>query len=290
MRSANAAVTTLLDSREPFVYADCYTFTLRDGTKLRYTNAQYAIDFIPYGEVNPARFEAKKVLIDGMKFKSSIGIDVDEQDCKMYVAPGQTINGVDFLTAVRRGVLDKAILYRERLYMSDWGQPVKGGVVMFIGRVSTLDPAGDTTVMMKVKSETVTLDENMPRNYFQMECKHTLFDGGCTLNKAAFAVAGLAGAGSTSIQINWASATADTYDLGTVTMESGANVGQKRTIRRSDGSSLLLVTPFEYPVAENDAFKAYPGCDLQYDTCLNKFSNQDNFRGFPYVPTPERAY
>lgn len=290
MRAASTAVINLLDSREPFVYADCFTFTLRGGTKLRYTNAQYPIVMTPTGEINPVTFSSKEVLVTGMSFKSTTGIEVDEQDCEILAQPGVTLGGVPFMSALRQGALDGATIFRERVYMPDWGQPITGQIVMFVGRVSIIDPGGDTKSFMKVKSETITLDEQMPRNYFQMQCKNTLYDVGCGLNKAAFATPGAVEAASTRITINWASATTDVYDLGTITMESGNNVGQKRTIRKSNGSSLVLVTPFEYDVSTGDVFKAYPGCDLRRETCLTRFSNGDNFRGFPYVPTPESAY
>lgn len=290
MRPAPADVITLLNSRLPFVYADCFTFTLSDGTKLRYTNAQQPLTFIPVGEINPVTFRSTEVLIEGMVLKSSLGIDVDEQDCEIFAYPSAEVDSQPFFQALRQGSFDGAILTRERVYMYDWGLPIQGSIVLFTGRVSTIDPGGDTRALMKVKSEMVVLDEEMPRNFFQMQCKNTLFDGACSLIKSSFATSGATEAGTTRLTINWSSATADYYDLGTITVEAGLNVGQSRTIRKSTGGSLVLVTPFEYDFADGDIFKAYPGCDLQRSTCAGKFSNEENFRGFPYVPNPETAY
>lgn len=290
MRSAPANVISLLDSGDPFVYADCFTITLRTGVKLRYTNAQEPLTFIPTGEINPVTFRSNQVLIEGIKFKSTDTLEADEQECTLTAYPTAILNEQPFLTAIRQGALDWATITRERVYMYDWGLPLQGGIVLFVGRVAEIDPGGDTRVTMKVKAETIVLEEPMPRNYWQMECKNSLFDQGCSLLKNFFAVAGSVEAGGDRLTINWSSATADYYDLGTITVESGANIGASRTIRKSNGSSLVLVTPFEYDFAVGDIFKAYPGCDLSRQTCKNKFNNEDNFRGFPYVPTPEVAY
>jgi len=289
MRSTSPAVITLLDSRDPFVFADCFTFTLTSGLKLRYTNAQQPITIIPSGEINPVIFYSNEVLVEGMVLKSSIGIDVDEQDLMVYAYPTAAIAGLPFMISVRQGVLDGGFITRERVYMYDWGQPIVGSMLLFTGRVAAIDPAGDTKISMKVKSETIVLDEDMPRNYFQMECKNTLFDQGCSLIKSSFAVSGSVGAGSTTISINWAGATLGTFDLGTITLEDGPNVGQSRTIRASTGSQIILVTPFEYTPLTGNIFKAFPGCNLSRTTCLNKFNNEVNFRGFPFVPPPETA-
>lgn len=290
MRSAPADVITLLNSGLPYVYADCFTFTLGDGTILRYTNAQRTVRIIPPGEGSPVNFLANSVLIEGMKMNSKRGLDVDEQDCSIFANIGMEVNGQPWMKALRIGVFDGATVRRDRAYAYNWGLPWQGAVTLFQGFVSTCDPVGGLRALMKVKSSLITLDQEMPRNFFQTGCMHTLFDSGCTLDKNAAAVAGTAEMGSTGLQIEWASATSGFYDLGTITFETGPNVGLSRTIRQSTGSALILVFPFENAPGVGDQFKAYPGCDLTRDTCENKFSNLNNFRGFPYVPPAATSY
>ena len=38
------------------------------------------------------------------------------------------------------------------------------------------------------------------------------------------------------------------------------------------------------PVEPGDAFDIKAGCDKQFATCREKFSNAANFRGFPHMP------
>jgi len=290
MRSAPADVITLLNSGLPYIFADCFTITLTDGTVLRYTNAQRMVRIIPPGEVGYANFLANSVLIDGMKMNSKRGLDVDEQDCSIFANVGMTVNGQPWMKALRIGMFDGATVRRDRAYAYNWGLPWQGAVTLFQGFVSTCDPVGGLKAMMKVKSSLIVLDQDMPRNYFQTGCMHTLFDGGCTLVKNTFADTGLVEPGSTAVQLEWASATAGYYDLGTVTFETGPNTGISRTVRASTGSALVLVFPFETTPGVGDQFKAYLGCDLTKATCETKFSNLNNFRGFPFVPPAATSY
>lgn len=289
MRSASTAVENLLATGR-FVYANCYTITLVTGTVLRYTDAQLPLTFIPPGEVNPVTFRSNQVLMNGMKMNSKVGIEVDEQDVEIFAQPTATVDGQPFFTALRLGFFDGGVVKRDQAYLPDWGEDVTGAITLFVGRVSSVDPAGGTKAMMKVKSETVSLDLDMPRNKFQKSCKHTLFDGACGLDKNSYATAGTVEASSTKSIINWSSATSGYYSLGTIYFETGPNTGISATIRSSTGSTIVLVKPLEYLPETGNQFKAYPGCDLTYDTCDSKFSNTDNFRGFPFVPTPETAY
>lgn len=281
---------TLLTSGKPFVYADCFTITLTDGTVLRFTNAQRVVRIVPPGEPNPVNFIANSILIDGARMNSKLGLDVDEQDLEIFANNSMTLNGQPWMKALRIGFLDGATIRRDRAYAYNWGQAWEGAITLFQGFVSTIDPVGGTKAMVKVKSSLVVLDQDMPRNFFQTGCKHTLFDEGCTLDKNAFAVTGLTLSGSTAGEINWGSATTGVYDLGTITFETGPNNGISRTIRRSTGSALILVFPFETTPGIGDQFKAYPGCDLTKATCETKFSNLNNFRGFPFVPPASTAF
>ena len=43
------------------------------------------------------------------------------------------------------------------------------------------------------------------------------------------------------------------------------------------------------PIAAGDAFDIFAGCDKSAATCRAKFSNFDNFRGFPHIPGEDWA-
>lgn len=289
MRPAPTELVNFLASNSKFKFADCFTFTLLDGTKLYYTTAQGNIYVIPVGESDPVTFLAGQLLVRGLRFRARIGTEVDEQDVTLHCKTSFTLGGIPFMQAVRAGALDGATIKRDRFFMQDWGDAPVGGVTLFAGRVASVDNIGILACSVKVKSDLILLNSPLPHNVYQPACLNTLFDGVCSLLKSSFAEHGSVEAASTKAVINWASATAGYFDLGTILFENGANVGVRKTIRRSTGSTLILVSPLEFTPAEDDDFVAYPGCDKTQSTCLNTFNNLANFRGFPFVPQPETA-
>ena len=89
----------------------------------------------------------------------------------------------------------------------------------------------------------------------------------------------------TSFEITLAQATG-WYDGGELTWTSGANAGQTVAVRHwdADAGTLNLFLPTLYVVQTGDAFIIRPGCDKSFATCMAKYDNSINFRGFPHVP------
>jgi uncharacterized phage protein (TIGR02218 family) len=44
------------------------------------------------------------------------------------------------------------------------------------------------------------------------------------------------------------------------------------------------------PIAIGDTYTIREGCDKNFSTCKNKFSNHLNFRGEPHIPGIEKAF
>jgi uncharacterized phage protein (TIGR02218 family) len=177
----------------------------------------------------------------------------------------------------------------ERAIMATFGDTSAGTVHIFQGRVSTAKPSR-TEVALTINSDIELLNIQIPRNTYQPGCRHTLFDGGCTLSKAAYAVSGTVNSGSSvSAILSSLSQATDYFTLGTITFTSGANAGTSRTIKWFGGGSFALTQPLLFAPVAGDTFTAYPGCDKQMTTCASKYGNKANFGGTPYVPQAERA-
>ena len=268
--------------------ADCYAFTLRSGTILTYTNADVPI------VMNGVTFAANGVLVDGLTFKCATGLDVDEQRITLAARPTDTVGGVPVLIALARGVFDGCQVQRERAFLTAWGATPVGSVVLFKGRMSSIDEIGRTSAAITVASDLCLLDINMPRNLFSLTCVHALYDSGCGLTKSAYGTQGQVGAGATAstilTTIPWAGAAA-VHTQGTITFTSGGNAGVTATIKSvAAGTSLTLAYPLYAAPAAGDAFTAYQGCDHRLATCQSQFANQANFRGFPFIPPPTLAF
>ena len=288
MKAAPTAVISALANNRELTFADCFTITLPDSTVARYTNAQYNV-VIPVSGDPSLVYVAGDILIDGLKLKQTCGIDIDQQELDISFKPTSTISGLTWPIAVREGRFDGATIERARAVLTAPGGAAIGNVavVSFHGLVATVDNIGRLSCKMTVKSMLNKLAVDMPRDIWQPSCLNTLYDGLCTIVKAANGTSGTVGVGPSYTYIPWSSSTLDTYDQGTITFESGANVGVSRTVKQSTSSGLLLARPLDYLPSAGDNFVVYKGCDKTMTTCKNRFNNLANFRGFPFVPPPE---
>jgi uncharacterized phage protein (TIGR02218 family) len=80
----------------------------------------------------------------------------------------------------------------------------------------------------------------------------------------------------------------DWFTHGLVTFTSGAASGQKVEVKRHTfvGGivTLELWQPAREPLTSGQTFTVTAGCDKHLGTCIAKFSNAANFRGFPHMP------
>lgn len=288
MRAASSDLIDMLNAARAapdaqVLMADCYTFTLRTGLILTYTNADLPI------ALNGYIYLANSVLIDGLKFKCAVGLDVDQQQITISAKPTDTINGVPFLEAIRNGVFDGCEVRREKAFLTGWAATPVGSVILFKGRVGTIDSVGRTTAQITVNSDLVLLDLNMPRNLYSPQCVHILYDLGCGLVKSAFSTMGTVGSGTTASLINWSSSSS-VFTQGTVLFSSGVNAGVSANIKSASSSALALSAALPNVPSPGDAFTAFQGCDHTLATCQSQFNNRGSFRGFPFVPPPTAAY
>jgi uncharacterized phage protein (TIGR02218 family) len=290
MKPASSALISYLNTARanpdvPLYMADCFTFTLRSGLILRYTNVDVSFSYSGNSYLGNA------ILVDGLKYKASVGLEVDQQQVTVAARSTDTISGgAPFLQALRDGTFDGCEIERDRVFFSDQiGGTAVGSVTLFKGRLGTVDQIGRTSAKLTVNSDLVLLDIDMPRNVYQPTCLHALYDSGCTLVKNAYGASGTVGSGSTASRINWSGANVN-YRQGSITFTSGVNVGVTATVGSvAAGTSLVLIYPLQSVPAAGDGFTVYYGCDHTPGTCQAKFNNLANFRGFPYVPPPQTA-
>lgn len=293
MRAASGSLTTLLNSQRQFNIADLVTITQANGTVTRLTSAD--VDVTAVSQVDNASHVFSS---SGPKFKRgqtklTVGLQVDTMQLVVMPDPlVHTLGGVPWPAAAASGALDEARVVLERAFMATWGDTSAGTIWLFSGRVGQALPSR-ATITLQVNSDLELLRAAMPRNSYQPGCLHTLFDSGCGLTRATYAVSGTAVSGSTLNALAVTDAHATGYfDLGTVTFTSGANNGQTRTVKSwTTGSpgTLVPTQAFAAVPAAGDTFTMYPGCDKTSGTCSSKFSNLGRFRGYPMIPSPEAS-
>ncbi len=290
MKSATAALVTYLNglrptSDAPLQVGDLFTIWLANGSILTYTDLDLPVAWSGFV------YSASSILVSGLRYKCSLGVNVDQQKIAISARQTDTLGGIPFLQALQQGAFDGAIIQREKAFFSSWATtggsliPI-GTAIMFKGRVASIDEIGRTTAQITVAADTVFLDIDMPRRLWSPQCTHVLYNSGCGLARGTYSASGTVGAGATTTWIPWAGASS-AYAQGTITFTSGANSGVVATIKGTNSSALALAYPLPNVPAVGDAFTAAQGCDHTMATCQSKFNNLSRFRGYPFVPPPQ---
>jgi uncharacterized phage protein (TIGR02218 family) len=284
MKTAPTALVTLLTTQRTYWMADLYTFTLVDGSLVRYTSAD--VDVTESGRL----FSSAGPLLSRGTTKLQRGIQVDTLDITVNARSTDLLGGTAWLPAVANGALDGAQVQLERVFASAPGVAAAGAVLLFTGQI-TETQVGSTTAKLTVSSDLILLNIQMPHNLYQPGCINSVYDTGCTASRATFARYGTVTGGTQSSVNSDLTSQADGYfALGEIIFTSGLNSGVKRTIKTSSAGVLGLSYPLPKATAIGDTFTAYPGCDKRDTTCSGIFNNIANFRAFPYIPVPEVAY
>ena len=243
------------------------------------------------------------------RFHWKAGLDVDSfnltliprlVDTSGAVSFPDMIGSVPLIQAAVQGAFDGALVTALRAYFPGppfltGPQPVGGFVptgatTLFLGMVGDVDPSA-YDVTLQVKSLMQLLSLKMPRNVYQAQCPHTLYDARCTLSPVSFS-ASYAVAAPLSQNSVIASTTVATpsgsgkYQFGRLKFTSGKNSGVTATIAGVSGNTFNLYSLLPYTPAAGDTFNVYPGCDKQIATC-QAFGNLVNYGGTPYIPFPE---
>src|SRR5581483_7995371 len=125
MKTASPALIAFLDAARAapdsaVAFADCYTFTLMTGLALTYANTDQPVAY------NGAVFAANGPLVQGLKYRCSVGLEVDKQQLTIAARPTDLVGGAMFLAALRDGAFDGCRVQRDRVFMAALGEPPIG--------------------------------------------------------------------------------------------------------------------------------------------------------------------
>lgn len=287
MKSATPELIDLLNNQREFWVCDLYTFTLVDGTVLRFTSAD--IDVTTGGYT----YDHTGPNIKRSRTRTAIGTAVDQLDLSVAAESTHLLSGLPWMQALLNGALDGAWCDVTRAFAASPSDALLGNIVgtvhQFAGRVADARP-GSLVAKVVVRSWLELLNTPLPRNLYQPPCLNTLYDVGCAVSRAAYAGYSAMASGSTRQVLNCALVNASGYfDAGEVLVTSGQNSGVKRTVRAYVPGAVTLAYPLPKPVANGDTFTIWPGCDRRKVTCTDRFGNQARFRATPHVPAPETA-
>ncbi len=134
-------------------------------------------------------------------------------------------------------------------------------------------------------ARSIYLEKRIPCIIQQSYCNHDVFDSGCTLSGLSWLVAGTITdvTASTLTAAAW-TAYDDDYFMGGMAVTAA---GDARLITGSTKATgvIDLQIPFDSRVGAGVVVDAYPGCDGNPATCINKFNNLTNLLAMPYIPS-----
>lgn len=160
-------------------------------------------------------------------------------------------------------------------------------VVQYTGAVIGARPDERGTITLNCMGDVSTLLRNGPAAVFQRPCRHAVYHGKCGLSLAAFQISATITAISAdglSLTVPGAAAQPDGYFRAGILEFAGA----REMIVSHAGTAIGLSAPVPGLLAQMAASGSAsiliaPGCDLTTTTCASRFSNLDNFGGFPWM-------
>lgn len=276
MLELNGSVESLRKA-QTYRFAKCYLLERVDGTTFRFTDHNREIEY------------------DGNTYTPVGGMSVSaEQKLEKLGPSNQEVIGILSDVAITHEDLMKG-LYQEAkitIYILDYKYPWAGVFNTMVFWITNTEFTGE---FWKATIEGLGRWLAYPKGFtYTRTCRHTLGDAQCGVDTSAlkasknvtqvdnirriFRTTGLA-------QAN------DYFTNGLVTWTSGNNDGHSCEVKdfstANDIIELHLNAPYDIEVG--DGFDIYPGCDKTFATCKDKFSNGDNFGGFPFIPGTDRV-
>ena len=156
-------------------------------------------------------------------------------------------------------------------------------VVIWIGRVVNIRFEEDT-VIARCEPVLTSLRRGALRRVYQTTCPHVLYGSVCRANRNNFRLTtDVESFTATTLSATAIDAQPDGYYTGGFIQWSvGSNVN-KRFIIGHTGDTITLnlgLTGLDV----GTTVEIFPGCDHRLTTCVNKFNNELNYGGFPYIP------
>jgi uncharacterized phage protein (TIGR02218 family) len=255
--------------------ARAWAVTRRDGQVLGFTDHDRPLSFegIDFGASTGMTARA---------VEQTTGLSVDNSEA-LGVLSDVAIREED----VRAGLFDGAKL---RAWFVNW-RNVEERRLVFRGRLGELERQG-----LQFRAELRGLSDllNQPQGrVYQRPCTAVLGDGSCGFDTslAGFSVEAdvMSVEGGVELRLPEQSGLAEGwFQRGRLQVLTGAAAGTVGTIKSDRdvaGSRVIeLWEVLSAGFAPGDRVRVEAGCDKRAETCRGKFSNFQNFRGFPHIP------
>lgn len=288
-RTISAALQAHLDGGATTL-CTCWKIKRVDGVVMGFTEHDLDISFDNGdGDGSVTYLAASGYSRSAIQSKADLSVDNLDVD-------GVILSDVISDADLRAGVYDFA---QVRVFSVNWADLTMGAIKEqrgWIGPVAMADKGFKATLVGLQQA----LSRNLVRVYL-IGCDADLFDSRCNagnpLNPASFTETGVVTSVLSSNREFIASITgnrpAGFFDLGRLewvgTGNENASLPPREVKSCVDGATIVhgtvtLFAPTGFAIHVGDNFTIRAGCDKSSGTCLSKFNNIANHRGFPTVP------
>jgi len=155
-------------------------------------------------------------------------------------------------------------------------------VTIWNGRVTNVKFKG-AKCDIRCEPETTTMNRTTLRRRYQPECPHLLYGADCGLNREDFeVVAEVTATTGSTVTADEIAAQGDGYFDGGYLEWLRSGYSDRRTILSHTGGTITLNGTIS-DLEVGDSVKVYPGCGHNMTACKDKFSNIENYGGFPWL-------
>jgi len=227
------------------------------------------------------------VVFSGVTYRASTGhtqssirttaqLSVDNLEVQSMLS-GSTITEAD----IQAGLWDFAAIL---IQIVNYNDLTMGSMIQrqgWLGNIKT----GRFNFIAELRGMTQPLQQQIGR-IFTPGCDAALGDTRCTVNLASFTVTGNVTSVSGTHTFNDTARTenAGYFDGGLVTWITGSNAGYRMEVKIFANASVTLQQPMLNTITIGDTYSMHAGCDKTRATCVSRFTNVVNFRGFPDLP------
>jgi len=235
----------------------------------------------------------RDILLQGIICEKDAGVEAGGIEDRL----GLNVNSNEVSGAIQSGFVmaedidaGKYDNARVSTYFVNWNDPSQ----FILDRISVVGEIvrQDGFYQMELRGLTSQLDQTRG-NHFVAGCQAGLGDNRCQVNLDTSDFSGVGQIVEIKSPLVLIVSGLSAYDSGWfrnghLTWLSGENFERKIEVIEHnllDGIVFLhLWKAMPFDIGVGDQFSIRAGCDKSFSTCKSKFSNQQNFRGFPHIP------
>lgn len=232
------------------------------------------------------------IVFEGLLYEAATGVMATSAETATALAV-DSVEFIGFISGdaftvedIEAGVWDGAsieVFQINRENIADGKMTIRVGE---FGQVSRTD----TGYRVEVRGLMDKLQKQITRAFLPA-CDADLGDARCGVDLGPFTETGTVTAVTTNGEFEASAITdpAGYFKYGVLTWLTGANAGLSMEVKeQTTGGNFELILPMPFTVAIGDTFDVVAGCDKTIETCIAKFTNVVNFRGFPHIPGRDR--